>query len=144
MADPVSFRFADGEQSLILGTPETVSPDGRDFWTEESMFALDRTGMPVPRFTVSEAAKMFFGNSTHWLRWRLKSDPAAGHPDGYFILDGKAMTFRRTESGARYFTLADIERMGHALAQQRLIPGSKLRDIILAVKAVARLHDVGI
>jgi hypothetical protein len=43
---------------------------------------------------------------------------------------------------ARYYTLADIERMAHALAQQGIIDGTRLAHTILMAKVNARLYGV--
>lgn len=73
--------------------------------------------------------------------------PPQTYPDGCFILDGKPMEFKRKPSPtgsetARYFTLADIERMAHALAQQGIIDGTRLSLIVLQVQACARTWGV--
>lgn len=123
----------------------------------------------APRFTVSEIAKVFFGKSPHWVRWRekkgffiLDGSPDCTHSEGYqgidedtdleitkfrtLIIDGKCancggidVTGHRTEVGARSYTLADVEKMAHALAQQGGINGAELGHALLAVQTVARV-----
>ncbi len=81
-----------------------------------------------PTFTVSEVAKMFFGKSTHWVRLL---EP--------FILDEEEVANRRTDQGARYYTLGDIELMAHALAQQRRIDAIKLNDALVMLHTSGRI-----
>lgn len=147
------------EQSepLVIADPELLTlPEGRRFWLDDSMFPLDKKGKPIPTFKAKEVAEVFFGKSVDWLRWRMRSndkrvkDPATGrtkvikgdHPDGFFLLDGDPMDFKRTDPGARFFTLADIERMAHALAQGQHIDGQTLTYTIRMVVTCARLHGV--
>jgi hypothetical protein len=131
-------------------------PEGKRFWLDDTDFPLDKEGLPTPTFKVKEVAEVFFGKSDDWLRWRMRPNdrrvrnPETGevelvpgdHPDGYFILDGSPMEFKRTESGARYFTLADIERMATALAQGGHIDGARFTLVIKMVVTCARLHGV--
>ena len=165
---------------------EVIQPADRRFWLYDEMFAVDKKGMEVPRFSVQEVAKNFFGEGADWLRWRMRPDqprllqctackrsgvvdgktcPAcngegsikrpAKHPDGFFILDGKPLEFKRVVMDsenpkaadpnavtARYYTLADVERMGHALLQQEVITEDRLASIILAVRSCAYLYGI--
>jgi hypothetical protein len=115
------------------------------------MFRVDKDGMPIPSFPVKVVAQVFFGQNSDWLRWRMRPDAPSKKtgeqrfPDGYFVLDGEPLEFKRKPTDhdattARYFTLADIERMGAALAQQSLIDGTKLAHIVLMVRTCARLY----
>lgn len=146
-----------GGEALILSTSDLTHPEGKRFWLDDDMFPLDAEGMHVPRFSVQEVAKSFFGQSADWLRWRMRSsrprnDEAPSHPDGYFILDGEPMEFKRLKvnpkskkaddpnaSTARYYTLADIERMAHALGQQGVFSGQDVAHIVLMVQCCSRL-----
>lgn len=134
-----------------------LSPEGRDYWVYDDMLArhdvhphrkdapcTDKCefGVPSPRYTVKEAAQFFFARTADWLRWR--SQPAKNHPHGFFVLDSEALEPRRTGAGARYYSLADIERMAHALAQNGALGTDKLIQIIMLVKWQARLYDVDI
>lgn len=85
-----------------------------------------------PHFSVSEVAKFFFARSPHWIRWRETKDD--------FVLDGRVVGNRRTEEGARYYTLSDVEEMAHALAHHGAINGSQLHLALTLVQAEARLH----
>jgi hypothetical protein len=91
---------------------------------------------PRPHFNVSEVAKVFFARSPHWVRWR--------EARGFFVLDEgtgqeKPVGNHRTQRGARYYTLSDVEEMAHALAQKQAITGSQLRTTLLLVENSARL-----
>lgn len=136
-------------EPLIISTNDLLHPEGRRFWLDDSMFDKDAQGLYKPRFSVQEVAKCFFGKGADWLRWRSRPDSKGNHPHGYFILDGKPMDFKRLPSAdpdqatARYYTLADIERMAHALAQQGAIDGTRLAHIVLMARTCARLYNVG-
>lgn len=142
---------------IVATDDEMMLAPGQRFWTEESMFGTDKYGLPYPRFTVAETAKVFFGRGPDWLRMRMKPDTKKvkdpktqkvlevierRFPQGAFILDQDRMVFRRTPSGAHYFTLADIERMGHALAQSDVLPPEQLLNVLSIVKYVGRQHDI--
>lgn len=111
---------------------------------EETQIILTDTRLPTdqfildgvdvseePIFTVSEVAKMFFALSPHWIRWRERK--------GDFILDGEDVSGQRNETGARRYTLADIEKMAHALAAKGAINGAQLTNTLLLVQTEARL-----
>lgn len=144
-------------EPLIVADPEMmVVPGGRRFWLDDSMFEVGKDGMPIPTFRVKDVAVVFFGKSDDWLRWRMRPDDKkvtdketgevtivkGDYPEGYFVLDGEVMDFKRTEKNARYFTLADIERMAHALAQGGHIDGARLALVTRMVVTCARLHGV--
>lgn len=84
-----------------------------------------------PHFTVSEVAKFFFGMSAHWVRWRERK--------GDFFLDGEAVGSHRTPEGARYYTLSDVEKMAHALAEKDNLSVDQLTNALLLVQAEARV-----
>lgn len=94
--------------------------------------------LPKPSYTVAEASKMFFGKTPDWMRWLSKKTDK--HPDGFFILDGEPIEEHRTEHNFRYYTLADIEKMAHALAFNGVIDGAKCATIISLVKHSLRLY----
>lgn len=116
--------------------PET----GRSFYLWDDMFPLDDEGQPVPSYTVQEAAKVFFARGSDWLRWRYR--PATHYPQGYFVLGDVILEPKRTPKGFRYYTLADIERMARALAENHAIDGAQLSVILRLVILQARLHRV--
>lgn len=84
-----------------------------------------------PTFTVSEAAKVFFGRTSHWIR--------LNEANGNLALDGVAVGSARTSSGARVYTLADIELMAHALMSHHTISGAQLNNALLVVSTIARI-----
>lgn len=84
-----------------------------------------------PHFTVSEVAKVFFGRSSHWMRWLERH--------GWLELDGEAVGTKRTEQGARYYTLDDVENIAHALAQKGKINVAQLTNCLLIVQTEARV-----
>ena len=84
-----------------------------------------------PVYTVSEVAKVFFGKSPHWIRWREKND--------FFVLDGEQVGGSRTPEGARRYTLSDIEKMAHALAGREAINGAQLTNALMMVQTSARI-----
>jgi hypothetical protein len=119
----------------------------RDFVMKDEWFvektSVDEQGVehiepPVPHYGVAEAAKFFFGKSADWLRWRSKKTEQS--PNGFFTLDGNPLPDRRGDFNFRYYTLADIEKMAHALAQNGAIDGGRLETIITLVKAEAKLY----
>lgn len=136
----------------IAKNPETVDPSilyGRRFWVHDEDFEPDpKTGRAGPTFSVKEAGLMFFDKSPDWIRWR--SGPARNHPNGYFVLDPddpekrQVLEARRTSHAARYYSLADIERMAHALLQNGAIDGEYFTCIIMLVKWRARLSGLDI
>lgn len=113
---------------------------GRSFFLWDSMFPVNDEGQPQPAYTVQETSKVFFGKGPDWLRWRYR--PANNYPKGYFVLDDTILEPKRTETGNRYYTLADIERMATALVENRAITGERLGTILEIVLLEARLHEV--
>lgn len=85
-----------------------------------------------PRYSVGELAKVFFGRSSHWIRWNERK--------GRLVLDGERVGADRSASGARTYNLADIERMAHALAQNGGIDGMQLLNALRIVQAQARIY----
>lgn len=88
-----------------------------------------------PLFSVTEAAKAFFGRSGHWIRWKER--------EGDIVLDGKPVARGRSKGarGYRCYTLNDIEQMAHALAQCGAIDGSQLLNALRVVQAMARIYE---
>ncbi len=85
----------------------------------------------APTFTVSEVAKFFFGRSSHWVRWREKN--------GIFVFEGQRVGNKRTDSDIRIYTLDDVEKMAHALAEQGHITATELSNILRLVLTEARV-----
>lgn len=148
-------------EPVVLVEPELLVPEGKRFITDDSMFKPDKDGRLSPHFSVLEVAKVFFGCGPDWFRWRMRPDDhkvkgpdgkylrnpdgtfvmeKGDYPEGYFVLDGEKIEPKRTEAGARYFTLADVERMAHALAQGGQIDGAQLTNTVMMVKACAKIY----
>lgn len=132
-------------QPLIVA--DEVHLTDKDFVTNPDWFLEDsfidgdgvtRKILPTPNYTVQETAKFFFGKSSDWLRWRSKKTP--DNPDGLFIINGEPLPDRRTDVGFRYYTLADIERMGHAMAHGNGIDGATLNNLIGLIKYSCRQY----
>lgn len=149
----VAYEEVEIPAPIVLSSDDLSPKDGRTYFLDDSDFKIDeKTGMHVPNFAVQEVAKCFFGKEADWLRWRMRpdkprTDGTQTYPEGAFVLDGKPMEFKRKPSPhggetARYFTLADVERMAHALAQQGIIDGTRLSLIVLQVQACARTWGV--
>lgn len=125
----------------FLGVEPKQDPKtGLWFYLWDDMFPLSDSGRPKPNFGAQEAAKIFFGKGPDWLRWRYQ--PAPQHPDGYFVLGNQILEPKRTESNQRYYTLADIERMAHALAQNDAIDGSQVVSAISLALLIARNYGI--
>lgn len=100
----------------------------------EDKFILD--GIDVsegPHFTVSEVGKVFFERGAHWVRWREKT--------GGFVLDGEDIKVARASGkvGVRQFSLSDVEKVAHALAQQNAIDSQQLVNTLRVVHAIAKV-----
>lgn len=117
----------------------------------DKMFGEDKHGRLAPNFSVQETAVAFFGHSPDWLRWRYRPDQAPKtkpkgwkpkHPKGYFVLDGERLEPKTTQSGARYYTLADIEKMAYALFDNEVFDGDSLLATLQIVYANAFLTGV--
>lgn len=93
------------------------------------MDGIDDTEYPL--YSVGEMAKVFFGMSTHWVRW-MDKDP---------IMYGEERVGDRRRNGARVYSLSDVEKMAHAWAQAGRIKTPKLRAALETVKAQARVNE---
>jgi hypothetical protein len=97
---------------------------------------IDTSGGPV--FNVTQAGKVFFGRSGHWIRWRER--------EGDLRLDGEQVGVGRRSGkdgrpdGYRAYSLTDIEQMAHALAQNGAIDGTQLLHTLRVVQAMARIY----
>lgn len=108
----------------------------RRFYLWDDMFSWDENNRPHPCFSVKETASTFFARSSWWLRWKYRET------DNGFVLNGVPLVPKRTESGSRYYTLADIERIGHAMAACGDIGGEKLAQIMTILLVQAALYGV--
>lgn len=137
----MSAGAAELERDRVVIPGGDPPPGGRRFWVTPDMVRVDKHAVPVPVFGVEATAQMFFARSGSWLRMRMRPHPPE-FPHGYFVLDGKPLKIRRTKSDARIFSLADIEPMAWALAQNGVIDSDQLTAIIQLVKWSARLHGI--
>jgi hypothetical protein len=129
----------------MLVTPSAVvsddlNPPDRPFWVYDDMCPRDKNGLIVPRYSVQEAAKFFFARKPDWLRWRGRPTPT--HPEGFFVHETVRLEQKRTDAGARSHSLADVERMAHALARNDALDGVTLTKVIMLIKWQARLYGV--
>lgn len=150
-------------EPLVMTDAEHVGE--QKFYMSDDMFPVqqivDADGtvidevLPKPIFTVQEVAKFFFGKSSDWMRWRIQPDkpPAKAsdeekanwvprYPNGMLVLDGEPLPERRTKSNYRYYTLADVEKMAHALKQHNAIDGHTLNTAVSLVKYVAEQYRI--
>jgi hypothetical protein len=131
----------------IITSSDLLHPKGRSYWLDDSMFKEDEaTGLLTPGFSLLEVAKCFLGRDPDWLRWRMRWDRAAEAKGNrpMLYLDGQPLEWKRRNDkdpkSGRYFTLADIERLAHALCQSGFISGTDLAHVTLMVRSCARLH----
>lgn len=110
-----------------------------------------------PHYTVSEAAMFFFRRSSHWIRLqenlcincrrtnRLEDHnrcPLGGkHDVGLNRLNGQFVAVHRTEGGARYYDLADIEDLARALYEHDVIDQSQLSYALAIARLQGKLWD---
>jgi len=98
----------------------------------------DPDGDPKNRFTVSDMARTFFNRSNHWIRW-IESQGQMFYTDPK-TRKKREVGQRRNEKQARYYTLADIEEVAHALAQNGRISGTQLRQTLTLVRVSAEMR----
>lgn len=84
-----------------------------------------------PVFSISEVSKFFFARSPDWIRWRERK--------GFFVLDGQDVGGYRTEEGARRYSLSDVEKMAHSLAEKEAINGAQLTVTLILLQTQAKL-----
>lgn len=100
---------------------------------------VDTSGGPT--FSIGEVTKML-GQKTHWLRWREKRlatgegiqvgtrreieiEDEGGEPDPHLV-------------GARQYTLSDMEKLAHLLAERGHIDGATAGNLLSIVYFIAR------
>lgn len=136
-------------QPVVYSDPRLIDPDGDRRWMlEEEMIPTDKAGMPIPMLRTKQVAGIFFGRKPSWMYFLFNPRTFRGY-DGegkeirqnvghsYFLLDGQPMTFREDRHG-RYYSLADVERIVHALIQQGRIDGATANRALLIVKTSAQ------
>lgn len=127
----------------VIASDVQDEPPVGPFILDDAMFERDeKTGLELPHFSTQEVAKVFFGQKAEWLRWLARRKPGK-YPHGRFVLDGEPLVFKRNAHQARYYTLADVEKMAHALTQCEAIDGLQLLDTIKVIRHVALLYGIG-
>lgn len=116
-----------------MGEAQVVIVDSR-LPTDRLLFEDIDTETDGPKFTISEVAKLFFARSPHWVRWQERK--------GNLTLDGNIVGQHRSDAGSRFYTLADVEQMAHALATRKAIGGDQLNNAMLIAQSVARLYHL--
>lgn len=106
------------DRFILLDIDTSLSPQGED------------DPKKVPLFTVGELGKVFFARSAHWVRWL--------ETNGKLVFDGEPVGGRRTKSGARVYTLNDIEVIAHGLKQQGVITVAQLTNALVMVQTLSR------
>ncbi len=103
---------------------------------------------PAPTFTVSETAKIFFGRTSWWLRWcermgktskggKLVKVELNGKRVTKFVGGKKVVEGRTGSNHSRNYTLGDIERLAHILAQNGAIDGVSLGIALMVARNIA-------
>lgn len=113
---------------LILLSQQDIDPDRLIFDGVDTTVVPD-TGKEGPTFSAAELTKVFFGRSSHWIRWLER--------EGRTVLDGRPVAITRTEKGARKYNLAEVELLAHALAQNGAINAAQLRLALLTARNIA-------
>lgn len=134
--------------SVVYTDPRLVDPNGDRRWMlDEAMIPQDKEGMPFPYFRTRHVAAFFFGRKNSWLYFMFAPRKFSGYDEqgheireritSLMVLDGEELVFRTDKQG-RFYSLADIERMTHSLAQQRRIDGATAQRALLMVKTCAQ------
>lgn len=132
-------RAGNSSAKGITLTTSVAPPDGRKYWLEESMLRHGRQNQVVPTFTIASASEVFFGRSPDWLRGICQK---AEKGEDVLMLDEKVFTPPRADNGSRTFSLVDIERLAHALAENRKIDGDRFNATINIILLVAYQHAI--
>jgi hypothetical protein len=103
------------------------------------MLPTDRFGNVKPVFPIAQVAKTFFARSADWMRLLGQKQDQQG---GVLELDGQALVVKRTDTGSRYYTLVDIERMAHALLEHGRIDGDRFNAAINIVRWMAYQYKI--
>jgi len=110
----------------IVLVDRDIDPSARLF----AGISMDRS----PTFSVSEVAKVFFARTDHWVRWRERVGDLSdtdGTPIG-----------QRTQHGARFYDLADVEAVLHAAAAHGAITGAQLYTGLKIAHAISLSYGI--
>lgn len=124
-----------------------------EWMLEESMIPTDKKDMPFPMYRTRQVAEIFFGRKSSWFYFTMEPHKFAGRDedgkeirkrtgDTWLRLDGEPLGIRRDKLNQRYYSLADVERIVHALAQNRRIDGATMQRALLIVKTIAQQHGI--
>jgi hypothetical protein len=116
---------------IVVVNQSIMTPDNRPYWITPEIVSVAENNFVFATGTVAEA---FFGVPVTTLRWWLWKENLKGG----LKLDGSPFAIRQINKN-RVFTIGDIERLGHALAQAGHIDGDRLGKIVLMVKTHAQL-----
>lgn len=142
-----------GDQPLIVANKNLDLPEGQRWILEEEMIDTDSKGMPIPMLRVGTVTTVFFGRKSNWFYYLTAPREIKGYDENktairgrsesnWLTLDGEPLEFRRDEGNNRYLSLADVERLAHAVAQNRRIDGAELQRVLLMVKTCAQQYGI--
>jgi hypothetical protein len=134
----------DQDPSLQIYVNPVLSLNGFDLITDQ----IDPKLLHVrPLYSVSEVAKVFFGRSSQWIRYFENQDTAYfnglgedGDIKPAFTFDGERIQFSREESGYRSYSLDVIEKMAHALTQNKRISANQLNNALMMIEGQCRIY----
>lgn len=130
------------DSPLVIARLDSSLPRDKDFWIDPDDIRYDDEGIPQPHFSVQEVAKCFFARSPSWVRHLDRRGKVEGWEDGFFVLDNEPIDPIRTKSGMRVYSLSDIEKMAHALVDNRKIDGTHFERVITVVQVLGREYGV--
>lgn len=116
--------MADEDLGTGYGGPSVVWVDPR-IPTDTFMLA-DKHATQEPSMSASDVGKVFFARSPEWIQKHER--------ERSIVLDGVPVANRRTERNHRIYSLYDVERMAHALAQNGIIDGQQLHQAMVVVR----------
>lgn len=119
---------------IVVVNEAIMTPDNRPYWVMPEVLAAIPN---LPMFSIGVVAQAFFGMHPDTLRYWVWREIKKGGP----ILDGNRMEIR-SNGKYRIYSIADVERLAHALAQAGYIDGERLGRIILMVKTNAQMFGV--
>lgn len=117
-------------RDIMVTFSDKVLPKNRPIYT-------NGTCPRAPLFTVKQLTNMFFAREPHWIRWR--EDRGMLDTEDFEIYEDGVIG-NRNASGAREYTLADVEKVVHALAQAEAIDGTQVRNALLLVRILGEIH----
>lgn len=98
-----------------------------------------------PQFRIGEVCKVFFARTDHWFRWLQRVEPETETrlgKENYLLWRGREVGVRKNEKGTRVFGVRDVEEVAYALADNGRIDGEELRNILVLLDTIGRIHNV--